>query len=145
MIILLTIIHVLVCLLLILAVLLQSGKGGGLASALGGGLASSSVLGGRSAATFLSKATTVLATVFMISCLVQAMMVRQSTIEPTTATERMLEEQGAPPIAPPPFVETPRALPGEGAAGAAGEATAPAGQGAAPAADQEQAGGETQE
>jgi len=58
------IIHVVVCLFLVGAVLLQSGKGGGMAGAIGGGMASSSVLGGRTATTFLTKATTILATVF---------------------------------------------------------------------------------
>ena len=99
MVILLTIIHILVCLCLVLAVLLQSGKGGGLASAVGGGLSASSVLGGRSAATFLSKATTIFAVVFMISCLAQAVIVRGQHEDPVTATERMLREQGVLPPA----------------------------------------------
>ena len=50
---LLTVIHVTICVLLILAVLMQSGKGGGLAASVGGGLSSSSVLGGRAATSFL--------------------------------------------------------------------------------------------
>ena len=41
-----TIFHVLICVLLVVTVLLQAGKGGGLAGSIGGGLASSSVLGG---------------------------------------------------------------------------------------------------
>ena len=65
--ILITILHVLICIFLVLAILLQSGKGGGLASSLGGGMSSSSVLGGRSATTFLTKATAVLAGVFFIA------------------------------------------------------------------------------
>ncbi|MBT4611237.1 MAG: preprotein translocase subunit SecG, partial [Gemmatimonadetes bacterium] len=48
-----TIVHVLLCAFLIVAVLLQSGKGGGLSASVGGGLSSSSVLGGRAATTFL--------------------------------------------------------------------------------------------
>jgi preprotein translocase subunit SecG len=60
--------HVIVCIGLILVVLMQSSKGEGLAgSAFGGGL-SSAVFGGRGAATFLSKATTILAIVFMLNC-----------------------------------------------------------------------------
>ena len=63
-------IHVLVCLVLILSVLLQSGKGGGLSSAFGtggpsGGMAGQ-MFGGRGAATFLGKVTTVLATLYML-------------------------------------------------------------------------------
>ena len=90
-----TIFHTLISFLLIIAVLLQSGKGGGLASSIGGGLSSSSVLGGRSAGTFLTKTTAVLATTFMLSCLLQAGTYDSSDV-PTSATERMLEESGIP-------------------------------------------------
>ncbi len=59
--------HVLISLALILVVLMQSSKGEGLAgSAFGGGL-SGAVFGGRGAASFLSKATTVLAILFMLN------------------------------------------------------------------------------
>ena len=54
MVILLSIIHVLVCLILILIVLLQSGKGADLAGAFGGG-GSQTAFGARGTATFLSK------------------------------------------------------------------------------------------
>lgn len=70
----LIILHVIICIMLILAVLLQSGKGAGLAGAFGGGGSMGggmgAVFGGRGAAPFLSKATTVLAIAFMLSCLV---------------------------------------------------------------------------
>ncbi len=63
-------IHVLVCIVLILSVLLQSGKGGGLSSAFGTGGPSGGMtgqmFGGRGAATFLGKATTILATLYML-------------------------------------------------------------------------------
>ena len=80
---------------LIVAVLLQSGKGGGLSSAIGGGLSSSSVLGGRSASTFLTKTTAILATAFMLICLLQAVTYDSGEV-PTSATERLLEESGVP-------------------------------------------------
>ena len=92
MIVLLTILHVLIAILLIVAVLMQSGKGGGLAASVGGGLSSSSVLGGRTAATFLSKTTSALATAFLVSCLVQSFMWSSDDEQPMTATERMLQE-----------------------------------------------------
>ena len=92
MIVLLTILHVLIAILLIVAVLMQSGKGGGLAASVGGGLSSSSVLGGRTAATFLSKTTSALATAFLVSCLVQSFMWKSDDEQPMTATERMLQE-----------------------------------------------------
>ena len=97
----LTILHVLISLFRDVVVLLQAGKGGGLASSIGGGLSSSSILGGRSAASFLSRLTTVLAVAFMVSCLVQAVAYQASAPVPTSATERMLEESGMPPAAVP--------------------------------------------
>jgi len=60
-------IHVLFSLALIISVLLQSSKGEGLAGAFGGGGLTGAVFGGRGAATFLSKATTILAIGFMIT------------------------------------------------------------------------------
>jgi preprotein translocase subunit SecG len=67
---LLVIVHVVVALALIVAVLLQSGKGTGLAGAFGGGGgAMGAVFGGRGAATFLGKLTTFLAIAFFVSCL----------------------------------------------------------------------------
>ena len=62
------IIHVVTCVLLIIAVLMQSSKGGGLSGAFGGG-GDQAILGGRETATFLSKATTYLAVIFMVTSL----------------------------------------------------------------------------
>ena len=61
----LSIVHLLIASGLILIVLLQSGKGADIGAAFGGG-SSQTVFGGRGAATFLSKATTVLAILFMV-------------------------------------------------------------------------------
>ncbi len=58
------ILHVLAGLVLIGVVLLQSGKAGDLASAFGGA-SSQTAFGARGAATFLTKATTLCAVVFM--------------------------------------------------------------------------------
>jgi preprotein translocase subunit SecG len=63
-----TIVHVIVCVILIVAVLLQSGKAADLAGAFGG-MGSQSVFGPRSAATLLSKLTTISAVLFMITSL----------------------------------------------------------------------------
>ncbi len=62
--------HTVICILLVVVVLMQSAKGEGLAGAFGGGGTglTGAVFGGRGAASFLSKATTVLAVVFMINC-----------------------------------------------------------------------------
>ena len=59
--------HVLVSILLIGAVLMQSGKGTGLASTFGGTGVTGGVFGGRGAAPFLTKATTVFAILFMLT------------------------------------------------------------------------------
>src|SRR5258707_15183182 len=64
MIILITTIHVIVCLFLIIVVLLQSGKAADLAGAFGG-MGSQTVFGPRGTATVLAKATTIAATLFM--------------------------------------------------------------------------------
>jgi len=63
--------HVIVCIALVLVVLLQSSKGEGLAGSAfgGGGGLSGAVFGGRGAASFLSRATTILAVMFMLNCL----------------------------------------------------------------------------
>ena len=66
MVILLSIIHVIVCLLLVLIVLLQSSKSADLAGAFGGG-GSQTAFGARGTATFLSKLTTGAAVVFMLT------------------------------------------------------------------------------
>jgi len=69
---LLSTVYVLVCLLLLLTILLQQGKGD-MAAAFGGG-SSQSAFGARAGATVLSKATTVLAVLFMLGALALAIM-----------------------------------------------------------------------
>ncbi|MGB8953536.1 MAG: preprotein translocase subunit SecG [Candidatus Aminicenantales bacterium] len=65
---LLTFIHVVICLVLIMAVLLQSGKSADLAGAFGG-VGSQTAFGPRGVATLLSKATTICAILFMFTSL----------------------------------------------------------------------------
>jgi len=62
-----TILHVLVCVVLVLVILLQAGKGGGMGAAFGGG--SATVFGGRGAGTFLGKVTAACAGIFMLTSL----------------------------------------------------------------------------
>ena len=64
----LIVLHVVVCFVLIMVVLLQSGKAADLAGAFGGG-GSQTALGSRGAATVLTKATTIAAVLFMITSL----------------------------------------------------------------------------
>jgi len=70
--------HVLVCFILILVVLLQSGKGADLAGALGGG-ATQTAFGSRGPASFLSRMTTVAAIVFMLTSIALSGMGRRSS------------------------------------------------------------------
>ena len=69
--ILLVIIHVIVCVALIMIVLLQTGKGAYMGAAFGGG-GSQTLFGATGASTFLSKATTIAAVVFMLTSLTLA-------------------------------------------------------------------------
>lgn len=63
---LLTTIHIIICFVLVVAVLLQSGKSADLAGAFGGA-GSQTVFGPRGAATILSKVTTICAILFMFT------------------------------------------------------------------------------
>jgi preprotein translocase subunit SecG len=66
MIILVTLVHIVVCLFLIVVVLLQSGKAGDISAAFGG-QGSQAAFGPRGAATTLTRATTVAAVLFMLT------------------------------------------------------------------------------
>jgi preprotein translocase subunit SecG len=70
----LTTVHVLLCFMLIIVVLLQSGKAADLAGAFGGA-GSQTAFGPRGAATFLSQATTWCAIMFMLTSM--ALVLRQ--------------------------------------------------------------------
>jgi preprotein translocase subunit SecG len=61
-----TVLHVIVCLMLMLVVLIQPGKSGGLGAALGGAGAAQ-IFGGRGAGNFLTKTTWIAATVFFLT------------------------------------------------------------------------------
>ena len=61
-------VYVLICLVLMLVILLQQGKGGDIASAFGGG-SSQTAFGARSGATVLSRATTIFGVLFVIGAI----------------------------------------------------------------------------
>ena len=62
---LLEVLHIAVCIFLMLVVLLQQGKGGGMGAAFGGG--AQQVFGGRGAGNILTRATAVCAGIFMLT------------------------------------------------------------------------------
>ncbi len=64
-----TILYILVCFTLMLVILLQQGKGGGIASAFGGGGGSEVAFGARSSVTVLARATAIGAVMFILGAL----------------------------------------------------------------------------
>jgi preprotein translocase subunit SecG len=129
-------VHILVCVGLIVVVLLQSGKGGGLAGAFGGAGGVGAVFGGQAAATFLTKATRYLAIAFMLTSLTLAFTLR-ATMGGGAITEGLQQRGAAPATTAGETVPTegaPSELPGDGSEGSSGGAAPEAGdatQGAA--------------
>ena len=88
---LLIVLFVIACIAMILVILLQAGKGQGLAGAFGGAT-SGAVFGGRGAATFLSRATTILAVAYMVLCLLIGMLYKS---ENETTRQSLIQQQAA--------------------------------------------------
>src|ERR1700729_806560 len=87
--------HVLVCFVLIIVIMLQSGNAADLAGAFGGA-GSQTAFGPRGAATFLSRATTWCAIVFMMTSLTLSF--KRAT--PQASTGSILEQTSQPGTAP---------------------------------------------
>jgi preprotein translocase subunit SecG len=81
----LTVLHTICCLFLILVVLLQPGKSGGLGALSGAG--AQQVFGGRGAGNFLTKTTWVSATVFFVTSAALAYL--------STSTDTSLKQKSA--------------------------------------------------
>lgn len=105
------VLHYFVCAFLIVVILLQAGKGADIGAAFGG--ASQTVFGSRGAATFLSKLTTAVAIVFLMTSITLASFSRhksESVIPPTKSSqslpvvpgESMPSATGAPKASPAP-------------------------------------------
>jgi preprotein translocase subunit SecG len=96
--------HIVSCVALVVSILLQSGKGGGLAGAFGAG-SSQTLFGGRGAATFLTRASTALAVIFFITSLTLGLTASRAT-GPTARSliqeeaKRRADQQTAPAPAP---------------------------------------------
>jgi preprotein translocase subunit SecG len=93
----LTVVHVIVCLILIGVVLLQSGKAADLAGAFGG-MGSQTTFGPRAAATVLSKVTTAAAGLFMVTSLSLAVLATRDAGKAGSGT--VLERTNLPAPAP---------------------------------------------
>jgi len=102
----LTLIHIVICLFLVIVVLLQSGKAADLAGAFGG-MGSQTAFGPRGSATILSKATTVAASLFMVTSLTLAVVAARSSASSRTVLEQ--RPVRAPKTAP---VKAPARIPG---------------------------------
>ncbi|MBI2455153.1 MAG: preprotein translocase subunit SecG [candidate division NC10 bacterium] len=91
---------------LILIVLLQSGKGADIGAAFGGG-SSQTVFGGRGAATFLSKLTSALAILFMLTSLTLTILASQRGTSTVVGEDRPKPAPSTP-AAPAPAVPGPQ-------------------------------------
>ena len=110
---LLTIVHVIVCLFLIVVVLLQSGKAADLAGAFGG-MGSQTAFGPRGSATVLSKATTIAAFLFMVTSISLGVMATKnaghgsSVLERQTPATKSTPAKTTPAPAPTPAQQAPK-------------------------------------
>jgi preprotein translocase subunit SecG len=95
---LLTIVHVIVCLFLIIVILLQSGKAADLAGAFGG-MGSQTAFGPRGSATLLSKATTISTVVFMLTSIsLSIIATKHAGLGGNTVLERHPTKNSAPAV-----------------------------------------------
>src|ERR1700733_12146940 len=105
MLILLTIVHVIVCIFLIIVVLLQSGKAADLAGAFGG-MGSQTAFGPRGSATMLSQATTAAAILFMVTSLSLSILatrtagVSRTVLDSSGGKQTVPAKSGAVPVKP---------------------------------------------
>jgi preprotein translocase subunit SecG len=91
-----TVLHVAGALMLIIVILLQSGKGAAMGSGLGGG-GSQTMFGSSGAGNFLTKLTTGVAILFMITSLTLAIFSsKKDSSSVMTGAEQPIKEQTAP-------------------------------------------------
>ena len=91
----LVVLQVLVSILLTVVILMQSSKGGGLAAGAFGGTGSmGAVFGGRGAGSFLSKATVVLASIFILTSVVMGLLQRGTIGQGKSLIQQEMAKQG---------------------------------------------------
>lgn len=100
---LLIVLFIIVAFFMVFVILIQSGKGGGLAGIAGG---MGAVFGGRGSAPFLIKATSILAAAFMIIALLLGMMTK-GVEDKSSMMQRERERRAASPARTLPQVEIP--------------------------------------
>jgi len=102
----LIIIHFIITILLMIVILLQSSKGGGLAGVFGGGGGMGAVFGGRGAASFLSKVTTILATIFLGLALLISYIDKGKAVDQSIVAEESARRRASSPASVLPTVPT---------------------------------------
>jgi preprotein translocase subunit SecG len=103
----LTIVHVLIALSIIGLVLLQQGRGAGAGAGFGGG-SSGSLFGARGAASFLSRTTAILATLFFASSLLLAYLAGKIDNKHIDVMDAPVSTQAQPDLPPVSSESTPR-------------------------------------
>lgn len=90
--------HVVLCVLLVLIIILQPGKGGDVGAAFGGGGGGSQMFGPRGPTNLLQRATTVVAVLFMVTSMSLAWYSNKSVLSDSNVEDELLrlqEEQRA--------------------------------------------------
>ena len=86
------VVHVLACLFLVMSILFQAGKGAGLSNIFGGGGGVESIFGTKTN-VFLSRVTTLCATIFILTCIGLAMMSAHRKVSLMTEGSSEVQEE----------------------------------------------------
>ncbi len=86
------VVHIFACLFLIMSILFQAGKGAGLSNIFGGGGGVESIFGTKTN-VFLSRVTTLCATIFILTCIGLAMMSAHRKISLMTDDASKVQEE----------------------------------------------------